>query len=464
MAINWNALLSNQRLCRDKEQGYEDNDRDDFERDFDRIIFSSAFRRLKDKTQVYPLSKNDYTRTRLTHSLEVAGVGRSLGRKVQRALERAEKIEKGKPEFAAVVAAACLAHDIGNPPFGHSGESAIQAWAKKNVGTDKAARFQVTTPQQAADLTEFEGNAQGMRVLSKLQSRRRHGGMQLTIATLGAMMKYPCPSVIDGAGRDRKRVEQKKFGYFADDSQLILPALRGLEMQEYAPGAFRRHPLAFLVEAADDICYALVDLEDSVDQKVITENEAFDLMTPLAQRIERYRDKGYDGKHRLEWLRAYSINVLVKDCASVFESKYDDICNGSFHESLVKNSESAEDYERVISAVRKNAYKDRRVLEVEAAGHQVICGLLDYFAPSLISFGSKNDDDEKKRMRWLFPASYLHRPGEAVPSENLKDVEWALESLSTYQRLLAVTDYISGMTDSFAVDLYQKLSGIRLPS
>ena len=470
----WKKLLTTNRLGKDpvsdeagvthfqserRPAGSDDADRDDFERDYDRIVFSSAFRRLKDKTQVFPLSKNDYTRTRLTHSIEVSCVGRSLGRKVQRNLEQAKKLPANLPDFSTAVSAACLAHDIGNPPFGHSGEAAIQVWAKKNVGTDNSANFVVATPQQARDLHDFEGNAQALRVLSRIQAHRRPGGMQLTLATLGTMMKYPCGSIIDGQSRDTSRVEQKKFGYFEDERELIRPALRTLGLYEYAPSAFRRHPLAFLVEAADDICYAVVDLEDSVDQKLISVDDASSLLLPLAKRIKKRADthKGYEGRSRLEWLRALTIQALVTECARVFENKIDEILNGTLHTSLIAQSEATNEYNDVKEAVKRTAYCDSRVLEVEAAGFQVISGLLDFFAPALVANKSNRGKREEKLI-WLFPEGYLQSPGET------RDRISAIEGLTTYQRLLAATDYISGMTDSFAVDLYQKLSGIRLPS
>ena len=181
---------------------------------------------------------------------------------MQRLLAKQQPLPADSLDVPTIVAAACLAHDIGNPPFGHSGEAAIQEWARKNVAADGKAKFLVETSQQARDLHEFEGNAQAIRVLSRIQWRRRLGGMQLTFATLGTMMKYPCGSVINGRSRDKGRVEQKKFGYFEDERELIVPALRELGMHEYETGAFRRHPLAFLVEAADDICYAIIGSSD----------------------------------------------------------------------------------------------------------------------------------------------------------------------------------------------------------
>ena len=456
----WNKLLTSKRLGRTTPPGYEDVDRNDFERDYDRIVFSNAFRRLQDKTQVFPLSKNDNTRTRLTHSIEVSCVGRSLGRKVQRFLAKCQPLPANSSDVPTIIAAACLAHDIGNPPFGHSGEAAIQEWAKKNVAADGKAKFLVETSQQARDLHEFEGNAQAIRVLSRIQWRRRLGGMQLTLATLGTIMKYPCGSVINEQSRNKGRVEQKKFGYFEDERELIVPALRELGMLEYETDAFSRHPLAFLVEAADDICYAIIDLEDSVDQKVITDKEASDLLEPLVKRVREgatFNDYGYEGRARIEWYRAYAIQALVTECAKVFEDHIADILNGELHASLIDLSDTRDEYNEVKKVVKGKAYKDHRVLEVEAAGFQVISGLLDYFAPALVTPESERSKAEEK-LFWLFNEGYLQKPGDKV------DREEAILSLTTYQRLLAATDYISGMTDSFAVDLYQKLSGIRLPS
>lgn len=437
----WRKLLSAERLGRESGAGYADAARGAFDRDYDRIVFSSAFRRLQDKTQVFPLSDNDFTRTRLTHSIEVASVGRSLGRMLLQLLDEKGLLDESL-DIGSIIASACLAHDIGNPPFGHSGEAAIQSWAEFNV-LDSAARVSVDTPQQVRDLHEFEGNAQGIRVVSRLQSGRRRGGMQLTLATVGAMMKYPCGSVVGCHGRDLTRVDQKKFGYFVDDSELVSEALGKLGLKTVGHGAFMRHPLSFLVEAADDICYAVADLEDSVDQRLISADEAIEALVPIAGRVSRFRDK-YSGRDRLSRLRAYAIHSMIEECVSIFRSSFEEIEAGEFLKSLIDGSEIRHEYKKLTDLVGATAYRDHRVLEVEAAGFRIIGGLLDIFAPALLNPSGKAES----KVLELIPASYMPTP---------------LEELSTYQRVLIATDYVSGMTDGFAVDLYQKLTGIRMP-
>jgi dGTPase len=316
----WKTLLSDERFCRDGRTKLDDIARGPFDRDYDRIIHSSNFRRLKDKTQVFPLSSNDFVRTRLTHSLEVSCIGRTLGRRVKELLNEAVT---GEADIGAIVAAACLAHDIGNPPFGHSGEFAIQAWAQKNVCAEmdtakRKAIYRVETAQERQDLHDFDGNAQSLRVVTRVQARRRKGGMQLTHATLGAMMKYPCGSLINGKRR-AKRLEQKKCGYFDDDRDDVIRALKKMGQTPYATGSFHRHPLAFLVEAADDISNAVVDLEDTVDQKLIHPIEAVGLLMPFAQQVDGYKRKYKSDEDELERLRAYATNVLTNECAENFK-------------------------------------------------------------------------------------------------------------------------------------------------
>jgi dGTPase len=457
----WKELLSTKRFRRNDQDG--NDERGPFERDYDRIIHSSNFRRLKDKTQVFPLSNNDFVRTRLTHSLEVSCIGRTLGRRVQKLLN--EKVINDA-DIAALIAAACLAHDIGNPPFGHSGEYAIQAWAQNKVRAEEDADrskavYLVETAQQRQDLHNFDGNAQSLRVITRIQNRRRKGGMQLTHATLGTMMKYPCGSLINGEKR-LKRLDQKKCGYFDDDSSDLILAFRELKQSEYAPGAFRRHPLAFLVEAADDISNAVVDLEDTVDQGLVSTNEAIELLMPLAKIDVDFREK-YDGDDALERLRAFATKELTKACAKTFRDNLEKILDGDFQTSLIDASPVKNLYEEVRKAIENNAFVDSGVLEVEAAGFQVIDGLLNFFVPALVH-NDENRSRSETTLFGLFPIEYLRQPGDEPPKNSPDSRAKAIEQLTTYQRILAVTDYISGMTDHFAVDLYQKLSGIRLPS
>ncbi|QDV52688.1 deoxyguanosinetriphosphate triphosphohydrolase [Gimesia fumaroli] len=450
MVMTWDNLLSVERFGRTEPPGIEDDQREEFDRDHDRIMFSSAFRRLQDKTQVFPLSRNDFTRTRLTHSLEVSCVGRSLGRKANAYLLNEDLLPDSQINIGTIVASACLVHDIGNPPFGHSGESAIQLWAEKNLDRINS----ITNPQEKRDFLKFEGNAQGLRVITRIQTNRRLGGLQLTLATIGSMMKYPCGSLIENQPPDESRVEQKKFGFFLDDADQISKALRKLGMIEYKQNAFRRHPLSFLVEAADDICYAIVDLEDSVDQNIIDVKAACTLLEPLAQKIENYRDKGYQNKDRLHWLRTYAMQALINECHRVFTYNMKEILEGSFSNSLINVSCVRSLYSDIQDRVKQTAYKNPRVLTVEIAGLQVIGGLLDIFVPAILQPEKK----EHQKLLEFISDSYL-----GYDRETHATVEKALSKFSPYQRLLKITDYISGMTDSFAVDLYQKLSGIKLP-
>ncbi|WP_417396214.1 deoxyguanosinetriphosphate triphosphohydrolase [Gimesia chilikensis] len=451
MNASWKTLLSSERFGRTEEAGLSDDKRGEFDRDYDRIIFSSAFRRLQDKTQVFPLSRNDFTRTRLTHSLEVSCVGRTLGRKVNEFLINNGYLkDEDFVDIGTIVSSACLVHDIGNPPFGHSGESAIQKWAKEYLDKNKI----FDSEHERKDLCEFEGNAQGLRVITRVQTNRRRGGLQLTLATLGAMMKYPCGSLIEDRPRETSRVEQKKFGFFLDDSDSISSGIRKLGMLEYKKNAFHRHPLAFLVEAADDICYALVDLEDSVDQKIIKVEDACDALGKLARKIATFKDKGYKDKSRLHWLRTYAMQALIDECHEVFIANLDAILSGEFSNSLIDESQLIDLYENIQSMVRETAYKNHRVLAVELAGFRVIGGLLDIFVPAIL----QPHKSEHKKLIELIPNSYLSHEYEHHPT--VKD---SLNNLTAYQRVLRITDYISGMTDSFAVDLYQKLSGIKLP-
>lgn len=447
----WETLLSSERFGRTEDAGLSDDKRGEFDRDYDRIIFSSAFRRLQDKTQVFPLSRNDFTRTRLTHSLEVSCVGRTLGRKVNEFLAQNGHIKHDDfVDIGTIVSSACLVHDIGNPPFGHSGESSIQKWAKEYLKKNEI----FDNDHQKRDLCEFEGNAQGLRVITRVQTNRRRGGLQLTLATLGAMMKYPCGSLIEDQPRKTSRVEQKKFGFFLDDADLISSGVRKLGMLEYKKNAFHRHPLAFLVEAADDICYALVDLEDSVDQKLIKVEDACGVLEKLAKKINTYRDKGYKDKSRLHWLRTYAMQALIDECFEVFTANLDAILSGDFSNSLIDESQLIDLYEDIQAMVKETAYKNHRVLAVELAGFRVIGGLLDIFVPAIL----QPEESGHRKLIELIPNSYLSHEYEGYSS-----IEESLNILTPYQRVLRITDYISGMTDSFAVDLYQKLSGIKLP-
>jgi dGTPase len=458
----WQQLLSWHRLGSTRPATGSAEDRTDFDRDYDRIVFSSAFRRLHDKTQVFPLSTRDYTpRTRLTHSIEASCVGRTLGQLAGKAL-RAQGVKVEPSHLGTLVAAGCLAHDIGNPPFGHSGEAAIQHWAEQRLErfsaepTGKKSPF--ATQAEWQDLVKFEGNAQGFRILNRLQSRERPGGLRYTVATLGAMSKYPRPSVIPGRERDKRRVSEKKFGYFQDDAALAREAFQRLGLLEREPGIFARHPLAFLVEAADDICYAVIDLEDSAMLGLIAHEQACALLEAVAGKREGPgSSEELQPESRLGVLRSAAIGALIQECVGVFSEAVEEMEHGRWEQSLVAaRATMNSQLEEIKRITRQKGYESERVLQIESAGFKTLGGLLEMFAPAVVT---DVPNKEEKKLRQLLPLEFLQRPG--APEQ---DRDAAISRLSPYQRLLCVTDYISGMTDGFAVELFQRLSGIKLPS
>ncbi|QRN97994.1 dNTP triphosphohydrolase [Archangium violaceum] len=462
----WRQLLSTHRVGNPQHRAPAPDsadERTEFDKDYDRIVFSSAFRSLHDKTQVFPLSTSDYTRTRLTHSIEASCVGRSLGQLAGRSL-RAQDVEVDPSCLGTIVAAACLAHDIGNPPFGHSGEAAIQHWVERNfqrfVPVEKQdARHPFATEGEWKDLASFEGNAQGFRILNRLQSRNRDGGLRYTVATVGAMSKYPRPSVLPrGRDRDKARISEKKFGFFQDDAQLAREVYGKLGLVEREPYVFSRHPLAFLVEAADDICYAIIDLEDSGKLGLIPMETVCSLMEDVAAMQSSFKPlkDRVDWESRLGRARAGAIFALIQECVTAFAEHVMEMEAGSFERSLVSARPEADARLKTITNItREKGYWSERVLQIEAAGFRTLGGLLDRFAPAVLA-DTPNREEEK--LRQLLPLEFFQRPGPYVESR-----KEAIERLNPYQRLLCVTDYVSGMTDGFAVDLYQRLSGIKLP-
>ena len=452
----WQRLLTRDRAHPDGPQHVDrDDDRSPFHIDYDRVAFSSAFRRLQDKTQVFPLSESDYTRTRLTHSLEVSSVGRTLARRAYRSL-RSVDIDPGvsEMELAAIVSTGCLAHDIGNPPLGHSGEAAIGSWAKGFIAAldDK----HVLSDAEAMDLQKFEGNAQGFRILTRLQMRDRRGGMRPTGAMVGALAKYPRPSVLDGRAKRKGVIAEKKFGFFQDDQALYRSIYEHMGLQADDAGAYPRHPLAFLVEAADDICYGIIDLEDAHKLGIVPYAIARDLLNGVCRiPLEQLETASTSHDDRISRLRATAIGKLVDEASQVFLERLDVIERGAQHESLIDLCPSVADYEAINTYMRKNGYTDARVLAIEVAGYQTLGGLLDLFAPALLTDAP---DGRDKKLRLLFPRDLVRNAGTTADD----DFDAHLSSLSTYQRLLAVTDFVSGMTDSFAVELYQRLSGIKI--
>ena len=441
----WEKLLSAERLGAGAAPGTPE--RTAFQQDYDRIVFTSAFRRLKDKTQVFPLSKSDYVRTRLTHSLEASCVGRSLGAVVGREIiARHGLADLDGADFGAIVAAACLAHDIGNPPFGHAGEDAIREWFRQSGLLDRHP----LTAAQRADFERYEGNAQGFRIVTRLQSPA-NPGLQLTSAVLATFTKYPRPSCLD---RELDGKSGKKFGYFQQDAAAFQRVARSTGLVERIPDtAWRRHPLAFLVEVADDTCYLIVDLEDAARLGFVPYRDAECLLADLAGntvsggRLERL----HDPKERLEYLRAKAIGCLLESAAAVFLENEDAILDGRFDDELLEQSPIAHPLQAVLKLAKDAIYVARPALEIETAGFEVLGGLLALFCNAVEAGAGHGRFTTRDRMLLeLLPAQFLGHDGEPDPDP--------------YVRLLQVADFVAGMTDSYAVDMYRKLKGIDLPA
>jgi dGTPase len=441
----WEKLLSADRPGAGKAPGTPE--RTAFQQDYDRIVFTSAFRRLKDKTQVFPLSKSDYVRTRLTHSLEASCVGRSLGAVVGReiiARHGLQHVESG--DFGAIVAAACLAHDIGNPPFGHAGEDAIREWFRSS-GLLERHPF---TPAQRADFERYEGNAQGFRIVTRLQSPA-NPGLQLTSAVLATFTKYPRPSSLD---EELDGKSGKKFGFFQQDADAFRAVAKSTGLVERLPGtAWRRHPLAFLVEVADDTCYLIVDLEDAAKLGFVPYRDAECLLGELAGstvsggRLERL----HDPKERLEYLRAKAIGRLLESAAAVFLENEAAILDGRFDEDLLDQSPVAVPLQAVLRLAKETIYTARPALEIETAGFEVLGALLGLFTGAVEAGAGHGRMTTRERMLLqLLPAQFLGHDGEP--------------DADPYIRLLQIADFVAGMTDSYAVDMYRKLKGFDLPA
>ncbi|WVH09383.1 MAG: dNTP triphosphohydrolase [Fluviibacter phosphoraccumulans EoVTN8] len=435
----WLKLLSPERLGASTEHAVGHSpDRSRFQQDYDRIVFTSALRRLKDKTQVFPLAQSDYVRTRLTHSLEASCVGRSLGSMVGRAIVDRHGLapEVHPSDFGAVVAAACLAHDIGNPPFGHAGEDAMRAWFASH-----SAYLAGLDPDQSADLLNYEGNAQGFRILTHLQNPTNPGGLQLTCAVLATFAKYPRRSHLTEplAGKSAR-----KFGYFQAEAGLFAEVADTVGLMPRSEGAWFRHPLTFLVEAADDTCYLVVDIEDGVQQGCVSPEQAEELLLDLAGGIEAASRLKHlaDPKRRIEYLRARAISRLVDEAARIFLENEAAILDVSFDHALFDVSPISESLHKVRKVAEEQIYNARQVMEVMAAGYEVISGLLDGYVD-----GACGPQTARNRV-WanLLPADFDQTAGE-----------------SNYLRLLQVADMIAGMTDSYAVSAYRRLKGIELP-
>ena len=435
--MNWDQLLSTKRLG--QTTSTSDN-RTQFQRDYDRLIFSSPFRRLQNKTQVFPLPGSIFVHNRLTHSLEVASVGRSLGSLISdRLIEKGETSEL-LPEIGSVVAAACLAHDLGNPPFGHSGEDAIKQYFFSEKGEKIKTEL---SAEEWADVTRFDGNANALRMLSHQFHGRRNGGFSLTYTMLASIVKYPYEAI--NAPKD-------KFGFFQSEKAIYHSIADELGIEKIGEERYARHPLVYLVEAADDICYQLMDLEDAHKLKIITFEETCDLFRGFynnendAQRLKKIDNTlevVTDPNEQIAYLRAGVISKLVFECVEVFMSNYDLIMSGTFEGSLIKHipETSSIAMKRVQKISISRIYADRSVLEIELAGYKIISTLLHEYIHAVLN---ENDKFGKKLLK-LFPDQFR------------------TERNDTYSKVQSVIDFVSGMTDVYALDLYRKITGINIP-
>ena len=444
--MQWEQLLSLRRQgdASKRLRKEQDDTRLGFEVDYDRIIFSAAFRSLQDKTQVIPLSKTDFVHTRLTHSLEVSVVGRSLGRLAgKNILEKHPYLKEvhgyQMNDFGAIVAAACLAHDIGNPPFGHSGEKAIGEYFSIGKGQKYQAKL---TPKQWQDLIDFEGNANGFSVLTA-DRPGVEGGIRISYATLGAFMKYPKESL---PKKPTPAIADKKYGFFQSDQSFFQEVAAELGLIPNKSGddiGFERHPLAYLVEAADDICYTIIDFEDGINLGLVSEDYALEYLIKLVKdTIDTQKYKTLSTKEdRISYLRALAIGTLITDAVRVFLENEQAILDGNFPYSLLDKSRFKPQMDDIIKLSVKNIYQSREVIEKEITGYQIINVLLDKMITAFDNQVQGCASNYDKLLLQLVPEK--HR----IFKEN------------TYDRLLHICHFISLLTDGNALLFYRNING-----
>ena len=428
--MDWNTLISAKRFGLEEFHKERHENRSEFQRDYDRLIFSAPFRRLQNKTQVFPLPGSIFVHNRLTHSLEVSCVGRSLGNDVAKAIlaRRPELQDSYLPEIGSIVSAACLAHDLGNPPFGHSGERAISTFFSEGKGED---------------LTHFEGNANAFRLLTHQFEGRRKGGFVLTYSTLASIVKYPFSSSLAG--------QKSKFGFFTTEEESFRRIAEELGMKQLngSPLKYARHPLVYLVEAADDICYQMMDIEDAHKLKILTTQETQDLLLAYfpderkAHILDTLKIVS-DTNEQIAYLRSSVIGLLIGECTRAFLDNEVQILEGEFEGSLIKHitERPAAAYQHCAEVSFKKIYRSRDVLDIELAGFRIISTLLELMIDAVRS-------PEKAYSQLLI---------------NRVSGQYNMKATALYERIQAVLDYISGMTDVFALDLYRKINGNSLPA
>ncbi|HJH76249.1 MAG TPA: dNTP triphosphohydrolase [Prevotellaceae bacterium] len=444
--MNWKQLISNKRLGQESRHAIRHDDRSEFKRDYDRLIFSAPFRRMQNKTQVFPLPGSIFVHNRLTHSLEVASVGMSLGNDV------AHCVMRTRPELAdtlfmqigTIVSTACLAHDMGNPPFGHSGEKAIQTFFTEGKGAYLKDRL---SPELWNDITHFEGNANAFRLLAHRFKGRRDGGFVMTYTTLASIVKYPFASALAEKGHG-------KFGFFSTEADIFCRIADDLgiirKSADGCPAEYARHPLVYLVEAADDICYEIMDIEDAHKLKIVTYEETkrlfLDFFDEMGQNhiMQRIHDEEItDDNEKVIYMRACVINALERACVDAFMRHEDEIMRGEFSGSLIDSIDDrlVKAYRNCTELSKKRIYKSKPVLDVELSGFKIMDSLMEVMTEAAVN-----------------PQRFYSRQ---LISRVSSQYDISAPDLET--RIMAVIDYISGMTDVYALDIYQKINGISLP-
>lgn len=442
--MDWSRLISSKRLGLEEYHDPKSRSRSDFQRDFDRMIFSSPFRRLQNKTQVFPLPGHVFVHNRLTHSLEVSSVGRSMANSIADALRRKYASESWVSLFhhmGDITATACLCHDLGNPPFGHSGEKAISTFFSEREGLELKDRL---SEAEWADVTHFEGNANSLRLLTHQFEGRRPGGFAMTYSALASIVKYPYTSL--RAGRSGK------FGFFTSekDTYRRIADELGIPAIDKEATAFLRHPLVYIVEAADDICYQIMDIEDAHKLKILSHSETLNLLRGFLPKdseshIESTLARVADPNEKVAYLRSSAIGVLTEACAKAFVDNEEQILAGEMQGSLLGNLSDSyvmSAYTDCSKTAYKYIYSAPEVVEVELAGHRII----NYLLHRLIEAVIKPDDYASGLL--------LHK----VP------LQYDTKAPTLYGRIQSVLDHVSAMTDVYALDLFRKLNGSSLPA
>lgn len=439
--MEWPRLISDKRLGMEEYHDPRRHIRSDFQRDYDRLIFSSPFRRLQNKTQVFPLPGSIFVHNRLTHSLEVSSVGRSMANEVMISLMERHHDRPWVDTFrniGDIVATACLSHDLGNPPFGHSGEKTISTFFTEGEGM---AVRELLTERQWLDVSNFEGNANSFRLLTHRFEGRRDGGFAMTYSALASVVKYPYGSEHANA--------KGKFGFFCSEEDIYRRVAADLGIPELVPGQFARHPLVWLVEAADDICYQVMDIEDSHRLKILSTDEVKDLLLNFfepqeQERMRRSMSRLHDPNEQVSYMRSYAIGAMVSECARQFVEHEDKILAGKAEGSLIKMMETRlhDAYEQCSRTAQEKIYLSPEVVDIEIAGNRIITYLLKHFIEAARY-------PERNFSRLLF---------EKIPAQ------YAIGAKDFPTRLKSVLDHVSGMTDVYALNLYRQLNGLTLPA